>query len=827
MSLQRFLTRLIWLCMLPLLLLAALQVVDHVLDEQRVRERAADNLVRTVARTVDEQLRVRQAALQMLAESVAAHDPVRRTEMYAEAQAYVRHFGEAVRATEPDGEVLFDTRVPLDQAVPAAPLTPVAQAALQSGRPAFGELAPGASDVAPGCALANPVVVGGRVQRVLCLHLDRAFVQTLLDDLALRDGYSIRVRDGAGRLIAGRQAPGVAPDDRVASSRAVSAETAWTVELVARPWVRQGTTMRTALGLAAGVAVAVALGHLAGRWGGRRLAAALQSLTHAASPSEPMPAITEVAELRRVLDDAADASARAAAARERAEAQARLEREQAALAVQLREALLHGVFDGASDAIVTVDASQVIVLANRAAEQMFGHAKPLVGMPLEQLVPERFRARHRALVAGFGESGSTTRAMIGSADLLARRADGSEFPVDAAISRLQVDGRRLYTAILRDTTERRRAERRLQASQAKLQAALASMADALFIADERGHFVETNDAFARFHRCVDKAACARSAETLAAVIEMRTPDGAFVALHDWPSARALRGESATLVEYRLHRKDVGATWSGSFNYAPIRDGAGRIVGSVVTARDITAIKDAQAQLHDSHATLRRLLARQDHVAEAERRRIARELHDDLQQTLAAIVIESSLLRGNEAAPADALRQALARIDGLAAQAIQSTRRIVNDLRPQALEDLGLVPALESLTSHFARHAGVACEFEADDPVTGDLELPGEVATCLYRVTQEALNNVVKHAQAARVRVSLTRVEPDRLVLRVGDDGRGLPDDAGSKPGSFGLLGMRERVLAVGGRLRVLGPPGQGTTLEVEVPIAPAAPESAG
>ncbi len=827
MSLQRFLTRLIWLCMLPLLLLAALQALDHVLDERRVRERAAENLVRTVARSVDEQLRVRQAALQMLVESAVARDPVRPVEMYAEAQAFMRHFGHAVRATDADGRVLFDTRVRLDQPTPDEPLAPVALAALESAKPAFGPMASGAAGEAPGCGLASPVVVEGRVQRVLCVRLDRAFVQAVLDALALRDGYSIRVRDSAGRVMARRQASGGPRDDAIVSTQARSAEASWTVELSATPWVQQATTLRTAVGLALGVALAVALGHLAGHWGGRRLARALQSLTGEAPTQAPLSTITEVAELRRVLDEAAESNAQAAAARERAEAQARLEREQAALAVQLREALLHGVFDGASDAIVTVDASQVIVLANRAAEQMFGYAKPLVGMPLELLVPERFRTRHRALVAGFGESGSTTRAMIGSADLLARRADGSEFPVDAAISRLQVDGRRLYTAILRDITERRRAERRLQTSQAKLQAALASMADALFIADERGHFVEINDAFARFHRCVDKAGCARSAEALAAVIEMRTPDGQFVALHEWPSARALRGESATLVEYRLHRKDSGATWSGSFNYAPIRDGAGRIVGSVVTARDITAIKEAQAQLHDSHATLRGLLARQDHIAEAERRRIARELHDDLQQTLAAIVIESSLLRGNEAAPADTLRLALARIDGLAAQAIQSTRRIVNDLRPQALEDLGLVPALESLTSHFARHAGVACEFEADEPVTGDLDLPGDVATCLYRVTQEALNNVVKHAQAARVRVSLTRVEPDRLVLRVGDDGRGLPDDAGSKPGSFGLLGMRERVLAVGGRLRVLGPPGQGTTLEVEVPITPASPVPAG
>jgi len=209
------------------------------------------------------------------------------------------------------------------------------------------------------------------------------------------------------------------------------------------------------------------------------------------------------------------------------------------------------------------------------------------------------------------------------------------------------------------------------------------------------------------------------------------------------------------------------------------------------------------------------------VQEDERKRISRELHDDLLQTLAAIRIELGFIGGRLATDAVGVASSLTVADELAAAAIVATRRIVNDLRPQSLEDLGLVAALEVLAEHFGQRTGVACHVEAQVEAAGEALQTPATANCLYRVAQEALNNVARHARASAVQVSLELTAEGRVVLRVSDDGCGMSADERRKPHAFGLLGMQERVRAIGGQLLVDGQRGGGTT--VEVIVAPAAP----
>jgi PAS domain-containing protein len=151
--------------------------------------------------------------------------------------------------------------------------------------------------------------------------------------------------------------------------------------------------------------------------------------------------------------------------------------------------------------------------------------------------------------------------------------------------------------------------------------------------------------------------------------------------------------------------------------------------------------------------------------------------------------------------------------------VASTRRIVNDLRPQSLEDLGLVPALENLLGQFSQRTGVACELDVEGDTADALMASPAVTTCLYRVTQEALNNVAKHAQASAVQVRLATAAGGQVWLRIHDNGRGMSTAERHRPESFGLLGMHERVRALGGVVRVDSQPGAGTTLEVLVPLA--------
>lgn len=483
------------------------------------------------------------------------------------------------------------------------------------------------------------------------------------------------------------------------------------------------------------------------------------------------------------------------------------------------EARLRGIFDAAVDAIITTDQDQVIVQANPAAARMFRCGlDEMIGAPVERFIPARFRQVHRSLMSNFGHDQISSLSIMGQRELTALRADGEEFAVESTISYNLIDGQPLYTVIHRDISERKRVQDEFRASKVLLEAALSSMSDAVFITDMRGDLVQYNDAFVSFHRCADRSACVRDLHDFERAIELIEPSGAAVGLDRWPVMHALRGESGSAVEYRVRRKDSGETWIGSYSYSPVRSVGGEVVGTVLTARDITAIRLAQVDLQASHAALQRLIAAQDKVQEEERKRIAIELHDDLQQTLAAIRIKLGRIGGPQGADPASLAQLVGKIDALAGQALASTRRIVNDLRPQMLEDLGLVAALEMLARQFGERTGISCTVQANAELEDAMvDLP-QLATCLYRVTQEALNNVVKHAGASSVDIRLSAVAPDWISLRITDDGSGMSVDDRRKSSSFGIAGMNERLRAQGGTLRIDSTPGAGTTLEALVPL---------
>ena len=197
--------------------------------------------------------------------------------------------------------------------------------------------------------------------------------------------------------------------------------------------------------------------------------------------------------------------------------------------------------------------------------------------------------------------------------------------------------------------------------------------------------------------------------------------------------------------------------------------------------------------------------------ELERRRLARELHDETGQALTSILLGLKTLE--ETLEADEARAATARLRELVVATLQDVRRLAVELRPSALDDFGLVAALEHLASSFSEQTGIAVDLGV---ALGTERLPGEVETALYRIVQESLTNVVKHARARRVSIALTRMEGSVTAV-VEDDGQGFdPDEAPS--GGFGLIGMRERLALLGGRLRIESSPGAGTTIAADVPL---------
>ena len=197
--------------------------------------------------------------------------------------------------------------------------------------------------------------------------------------------------------------------------------------------------------------------------------------------------------------------------------------------------------------------------------------------------------------------------------------------------------------------------------------------------------------------------------------------------------------------------------------------------------------------------------------ELERARLARELHDETGQALTSILLGLKPLE--QAAETDETLGAVASVRELVVSTLQDVRRLAVELRPSALDDFGLVSAVERLAQTFREQTGMHVDLEAQ---LGEERLPGEVETALYRIVQEALTNIVKHAEASRVRILLTRKDGSAVAV-VEDDGLGF-DPGAARDEGLGLVGMRERVGLVGGRLRIESSTGAGATLVAEVPL---------
>jgi signal transduction histidine kinase len=219
---------------------------------------------------------------------------------------------------------------------------------------------------------------------------------------------------------------------------------------------------------------------------------------------------------------------------------------------------------------------------------------------------------------------------------------------------------------------------------------------------------------------------------------------------------------------------------------------------------------AAAAVDLSERVERDALRRVVQTQELERKRLARELHDETGQALTSVLLGLRALE--DAKDESAVREAAANVRQLVVDTLHDVRRLAVELRPKALDDFGLVPALERLTQTFSEQTGITTQLEA---AIGSVRLPDEVETTLYRTVQEALTNVVKHARATQVSVVVTRKDGGVTAV-IEDDGVGMAESRGEN-GGIGLLGMRERVALVGGRLEVESSPGGGTTLAIEVP----------
>ncbi len=252
----------------------------------------------------------------------------------------------------------------------------------------------------------------------------------------------------------------------------------------------------------------------------------------------------------------------------------------------------------------------------------------------------------------------------------------------------------------------------------------------------------------------------------------------------------------------------------------VSDEQGQAWRMLGTAQDVTERRQAEARLQDSNEKLRALSASLQSAREAEGTRIAREIHDELGSALTGLRWElervNGLLAGSgNEAQGQALREKIRGMIGLTETTITTVRRIASELRPSVLDDLGLVEAIEWQAQQFQHRTGITYRFDCAHP---EAALSHEQSTALFRIFQETLTNILRHAQATRVNIAFKQ-EAGEFVLLVSDNGRGITEAEKSGSQSLGLLGMRERAHLVGGRLDITGTQAAGTSVTVRVPAS--------
>ena len=463
--------------------------------------------------------------------------------------------------------------------------------------------------------------------------------------------------------------------------------------------------------------------------------------------------------------------------------------------------------DHSTVGILWVNWDSHVRYANLAAERMLGYAVgALVDLPLARLEPSLDMDRWLSLwrqARGSGEA-------LPGFEIDCQRADGSRLPVDISLSFLRFDQSEYLVVFLTDVTERRRTQAALQESEARLKGIAGNVPGLVFRLER-----------ASAEQAVEFAYISEASQELVGypAAELQRADRGIRSLvHPEDQASYRRTQDAALLgdsDWQWQGRIL--TRAGQLRWADIkatarRLGAGRVVWDGIVW-DITENKQVELELAESRARLRELAAHLESVREEEKARIAREVHDELGQVLTVLKLETAMCELAFAGQVEGLDERLGSMKKLIAQLFQLVRDVATALRPPIL-DAGIASAIEWQVRRFEARTQIPCLVEVPDNL---LPLSDAKAIGLFRILQEALTNVMRHAGAHSVQVYL-RVEEGELCLCVIDDGKGFAPEQRKAGQSFGLVGMQERVFMLGGRLQIDSQPGEGTTLLARVAL---------
>jgi PAS domain S-box-containing protein len=471
------------------------------------------------------------------------------------------------------------------------------------------------------------------------------------------------------------------------------------------------------------------------------------------------------------------------------------ERKWAEEALQESKELFEKTFVSQRDAIFLLDAINppTILDCNPAATEVFGYTRQeMVGrttdfLHVDETAQKEFQGQLSPTIA--------ERGFMHLFEFRMRRKDGKVFPTEHSVIPLEDEqGKRIgWVSVVRDITEAKRAKEELIEREMFNFALFEYNPIQTIVVDLEGKVTGFN------------LAKKKSGDRLPNIGDVMYRD--YAGGHESDMYRELMAciRSGEIKEFPEQKYGENVL---SIMISPFAKGA------VIISQDITERKRTEKEQISSHEQLRALAARLQFVREEERTQIAREIHDELGQELAGLKMDLSWLKRKLPKREKLLVEKTQSMLKFADTTIQSVRKISTQLRPGVLDDLGLLAAIEWQTQDFRDRTGIKCELNSS---VEDVELDRDRSTAVFRIFQETLINVVRHAKATRIIVNVDE-DAGNLILRVKDNGRGITESEISNLKSLGLLGMRERALLFGGEVKISGIPGKGTTVTVTIPL---------
>ncbi len=471
--------------------------------------------------------------------------------------------------------------------------------------------------------------------------------------------------------------------------------------------------------------------------------------------------------------------------------------------IEQSEERYRGLVDASFDGVATTE-NGIIIQANQAFADTFGYAvEELRGLPVPELVDPEYRSDVMEKIAAQYEK---------PYESVCVRKDGSRFPVEVCGKTVPYRGRSARVAAVRDISERKRAEAELAALERRYRS-LFREAPEMYVLTSASQgapiITDCNESFLRTLGYPRDEVVGRP------LGDFYAEDSRRQMLEGGDYRRALNGD-ALHVERELVTRG-GQIVNTVLRTAPEIDSEGRVTGTRAIYVDITERKHTENLVRRSRERLRRLAERLQNVREEERKSLARQMHDELGQALTSLRFDLAWMRP-KVAQETVMVERITTMIGTIDQLIDTVRDLSARLRPHVLDTLGLAAAIEWEAEQFSERSGVPCVLEAST-VEGNPDggLDADRSTAIFRIFQEALTNIGRHAEARNVQVELRRFTSG-IELEVLDDGRGISDEQITSVHSSGLIGMRERAGALGGALEISRRSEGGTRLWVRIPL---------